>query len=538
MAKRPDRVNAPCERRAVRGEKTVVIGAGVGGLTAATLLAARGCDVTVVEKADAPGGKMRQLSPGGRPIDAGPTVFTMRWVFDEIFDAAGACFADEVALHPLAVLARHAWSPEQCLDLFADIDASVDAIAAFSSAAEAARYRDFCDQAARTYATLERPFLRGTRTSALGLTGRIGLTRLGDMASIRPFASLWRVLGRHFQDPRLRQLFGRYATYSGSSPFLAPATLMLIAHVERAGVWAVGGGMHAVAQALQRLAERQGARFRFGAGCRRIEVSNGAVSGVVLDTGETIAATRVVANCDPSALGAGLFGAAAASSVAATRRADRSLSALCWVIDAPTGGFDLTHHNVFFSGDYLREFDRLTRDRAVPDDPSVYVCAQDRSPACAMPGPGAPERLQIIVNAPADGDIAPLSSKEIDLCATRMRASLARCGLTIDATPDHSMFTSPKGFEALFPATGGALYGRATHGWAAAFRRPGARTRLPGLYLAGGATHPGAGVPMAALSGCRAAESVLADCSSTRPSRRAVTAGGMSMRSARTGASG
>jgi 1-hydroxycarotenoid 3,4-desaturase len=522
----------------VRSEKVVVIGAGVGGLTAAALLAARGCDVTVVEKTEAPGGKMRQLSPGGRPIDAGPTVFTMRWVFDEIFAAAGACFADEVGLHPLAVLARHAWSETEQLDLFADIEASVDAIARFSSPAEADRYRVFCDQAAQTYATLERPFLRGTRTSPLGLTARIGLTRLGDMASIRPFASLWRVLGRHFHDPRLRQLFGRYATYSGSSPFLAPATLMLIAHVERTGVWAVEGGMHAVALALQRLAERHGARFHFGAGCKCIEMSNGAVSGVVLDTGEAIAATRIIANCDPSALGAGLLGATATASVVATRRADRSLSALCWVIDAPTDGFDLSHHNIFFSRDCAREFGQLTRDRAVPDDPTVYVCAQDRSPASQTSAPGAPERLQIIVNAPADGDIAPLSPQEIETCATRMQASLARCGLTIAATPDRTVLTTPTAFEALFPATGGALYGRATHGWVAAFRRPGTQTALPGLYLAGGATHPGAGVPMAALSGCRAAESVLADCSSTRPSRRAATAGGMSMRSARTGASG
>ncbi len=493
----------------MQGRKVVIVGAGIGGLSAAALLSARGCDVTLVEKEAGPGGKVRQLSPMGRPVDAGPTVFTMRWVFDELFAAAGGDFGSTVALRPLEILARHCWD-SACLDLFADTARSADAIAQFAGPDDARRFTEFSEQAARTYRTLEKPFLRGSSTSAVGLTGRIGFWKLGDMASIRPFASYWNTLGRYFRDPRLRQLFGRYATYGGSSPFAAPATLMLIAHVEQAGVWSVAGGMRMIAQALADLPAANGATLRYGEGCRSINTAGGAVNGVTLANGERLPADCVVFNGDPSALGAGMLGEAVTGSATRTASRDRSLSAWVWAADAAASGFPLDRHNVFFSSDYAEEFDQIA-GRGLPGDPTVYVCAQDR------PGEVAgPERLQIIVNAAASGDTHSPSAGEIDACEERMFARLARSGLTLDRDPARRMLTTPAGFEALFPATGGALYGRATHGWAAAFKRPGARTAIPGLYLAGGATHPGAGVPMAALSGCRAAESVLADSVSTR----------------------
>lgn len=515
-----------------------MIGAGMGGLTAAALLSARGFHVTVVEKAMSPGGKMRQLSPLGRPIDAGPTVFTMRWVFDEIFAASGDDLEDHLELSRLDILARHAWPDGSRLDLHADLSESAEAIAAFAGPEESARFIQFSRQAAQTYRTLEQPFLRGSRTSPLGLTWRIGPANVPAMASIRPFSSYWRQLTKHFRDPRLRQLFGRYATYSGASPFAAPATLMLIAHVEQQGVWSVKGGMDAVARAVEGLARKHGAEFRYGAGCHQIEVEQGRASGIVLDNGERLSADRIVANCDPSAIASGLFGAGARTAVRAVTPNDRSLSALCWVIDAPAKGFPLSRHNVFFSGDYRHEFAEIGRTGRPALDPTVYLCAQDRDQPGAAFVPGASERMQIIVNAPPNGDIRPLSEQEIATCETRMFDRLTAAGLTVDQSEDRRMLTTPTAFDQLFPATGGALYGRATHGWASAFRRPGSRTAIPGLYLAGGATHPGAGVPMAALSGCRAAESIMLDCSSTLPSRPAAIAGGISTPSATTGATG
>jgi 1-hydroxycarotenoid 3,4-desaturase len=506
--------------------RVIVIGAGVGGLTAATLLAAQGCAVTVIEKAPASGGKMREIVIDGAGIDAGPTVFTMRWVFDAIFADAGTSLDAHLTLIPVDRLARHAWGSGGRLDLFADLAASEAAIGDFAGAANARGFRSFCVEAARAYNTLERPFLRSGRTGPVGLAGRVGANRPADLLNIHPFSTLWRALGTHFSDPRLQQLFGRYATYSGSSPYLAPATLMLIAHVESEGVWVVAGGMHRVARALESVATGHGARFRYNADVAEIRVGAGGATGVRLASDEVIDADHVIVNADPSAVADGHFGDAARGAVAVTPRGKRSLSALTFTLAATTRNFELLRHNVFFADDYANEFSDIFARHRLPATPSVYVCAQDRDAGHAVPDR---ERLHMIINAPATGDSHAFTPEEIQSCATQTFALLARCGLDVERRNHATVATTPTDFNQRFPATGGALYGRASHGWAASFQRPGAITRIPGLYLAGGATHPGAGVPMAALSGRQAAMAVLDRSSTARSAPRAMR-GGMSTR--------
>jgi len=507
----------------------VVIGAGIGGLTAAATLAAHGLEVVLVERAAAPGGKMRTIEIAGRKLDAGPTVFTLRAVFEEIFADAGASLDDHLALRPVEVLARHAWSERERLDLFADLGRSAEAIGAFAGPAEARGYRQFCARARKIYQTLEEPFIRAARPAnplALGLA--VARRRLGDLRRIDPFATLWRALGGHFRDPRLRQLFGRYATYMGSSPFQAPATLMLIAHVERAGVWLIEGGMHTLVAALAGLAGRHGATLRFGVEARALIVRSGRVAGVELADGERFKASAVVLNADVAALADGRFGPAGVHAVPRLSTATRSLSALTWNMVATTEGFPLLRHNVFFSGDYAREFHDLFERYRLPAAPTVYVCAQDRDDRDDN-APGGPERLFCLVNAPPTGDRYAFERSEIEPCEEQTFHLLERCGLHVQRRPEMTVVTTPADFERLFPATGGALYGQASHGWMASFRRPGARSRIPGLYLAGGSAHPGAGVPMAALSGRLAARSLIEDLTSRRRLHRTAMPGGTSM---------
>lgn len=510
----------------------VVIGAGAGGLAAAIDLARQGLKVTLLEAAAAPGGKLRQLMAGGVGVDSGPTVFTMRWVFDGLFEAAGSRLEDHLRLEPLHILARHAWAAGSQLDLYADARESAEAIGRFSSAAEARRFLAFCDQARKVYDTLEAPYIRSSRpdpaslTRAIGWGGTLALSRLG------PFRDLWRALAKHFHDPRLQQLFGRYATYCGSSPLQAPATLMLVAHVEMLGVWGVQGGMVALSRALADLAERLGVVSRFQARVQEIILRSGRVCGVRLSDGETIDADAVVFNGDVNALAQGLLGGGARPAVPAVPVQDRSLSALTWSIHSAAGGFPLVRHNVFFDDDYVSEFTDIFKHRRLPRKPTVYVCAQDRSDAAQANGP---ERLLVLVNAPAVGDLRgassasggtgdagsghpALSETELLDCERRVARLMQRCGLQISGWPDaveasmrdRIVRTSPIDFETRFPATGGALYGRASHGWLSAFARPDATTAIEGLYVAGGSAHPGPGVPMAALSGRLAAAALVA----------------------------
>lgn len=498
-------------------ERIIVVGAGIGGLAAALLLAARGAEVLVLEAQAAPGGKMREVKVAGQAIDAGPTVLTMRWVFDAICEAAGEELDAHVTLKPLDVLARHAWDDRGHLDLRGDVAQSAEAIGQFAGAAQARGFLGFSAEARAIHDLLKAPFLLAQKPGPLGLALHRGLAGLPAMTRINPFETMWHALRRHFTDPRLVQLFARYATYCGASPFSAPATLMLVAHVEQEGVWAVEGGMHRLAVALEQMALRHGAQFRYGAAVARIVTEGKRVTAVVTGEGERLPCADVIFNGDANALASGLLGPDVASAARQVPARKRSLSALTWCCLARSRGFPLHRHNVFFSPDYAQEFRDLAS--GLPRQPTVYVCAQDRPDK-----EPAADRLLVLVNARAGLALRPGAMAEAEAA---MQRRLDACGLDIDWTEAESAVTGPEDFGKRFPATGGALYGRASHGWMASFQRPAAATRIPGLYLAGGSVHPGPGVPMAALSARLAVEALLARRASTRRLHTTATAGGM-----------
>jgi 1-hydroxycarotenoid 3,4-desaturase len=504
--------------------KVVIVGAGMGGLSSAMLLAHQGLDVTVVEAAGVPGGKVHSREVAGVHIDSGPTVFTMRWVFDALLQSVGTSVEAEMQISPLKVLARHFWPDGSQLDLSADAQESESAIAAWSGGDEALRFREFCKTTHQLYATLEGPMIRAQRPNMGGFMADLGMGGLGVLARLGPMRSLWQQLGHQFNDPRLRQLFARYATYCGSSPWQSPATLMLIAQVEMDGVWSVEGGMVGMAQSLARVARRHGAVFRYNSTARCIEKRHGRVCGVQLQSGEFLPADRVIFNGDAAALRQGLLGDAARSAIPKAVP-PRSLSALTWSMHTPTEGVALDRHNVFFQESYASEFEDIFDRQRLPLQPTVYVCAQDQPVGVT---PGMAERIFCLVNAPACGDGNGITEEALDQCQTHTFNHLRQLGLHLQPTTSQCIRTTPQDFHQRFPASGGALYGQATHGWTSIFSRPGSTTPLQGLYLAGGSVHPGPGVPMAALSGQRAAEAVMASLVSTSTSPMGATFGGMS----------
>ena len=314
----------------IQEKPVVVIGAGIAGLSAALRLAAADCPVVVFESADAPGGKMRQVDTGLGPVDSGPTVFTLRAIFDELMEGVGCRLDDLMTTRPLDVLARHAWGREARLDLFADRERSADAIGEFAGAAEARGYMAFCEEARRMYETLEHSMLRAPRPNPVSLGWRARSVGLSGLLGLKPFQSMWQALSAHFTDARLQQLFGRYATYCGSSPWQAPATLMLIAHVEQEGVWQLEGGMQSLASGLARAAVRSGVEFRHGQSVEEILLEHGRVAGVRPAGCAPVPCQQVVCTADPAALRAGLLGSAAARAVSAKPGCERSLSAVTW----------------------------------------------------------------------------------------------------------------------------------------------------------------------------------------------------------------
>ncbi|MEL7538749.1 MAG: 1-hydroxycarotenoid 3,4-desaturase CrtD [Pseudomonadota bacterium] len=483
----------------------IVIGAGMGGLAAAAELAAQGFAVTQFERHPVPGGKMREVRVGDRGIDSGPTVFTMRWIFDGLFAACDRQLEDYVGIHAADHLARHSWTGGARLDLYANTERSVEAIAAFSDQQNANAYREFVRDSGQIFDTLDQSFMRASRPGMLELSRRVGLLRTGDLLATRPFITLWKELQRRFSDPRLVQLFGRYATYCGSSPFDAPATLMLIAEAERRGVWYVDGGMQRFAEALARLGTELGVSLRLGCGVNEILTSAGRVTGVIDADGQAHNADCVIYAGDTDALATGQLGAAVKRAAPERRNDECTLSAVTLSLVGAVRGWELGHHTVLFGDDYPAEFDAIFKRRTLPSSPTLYLCAQDREgdPSSAPND----ERLFVLMNAPP----THLDDDLLQEARQRITAQFSDHGLTVDATDNDIVMTSPNEFDALFAGSRGSLYGRVTHGWRGSFQRSGSRSAVPGLYLAGGSVHPGAGIPMATQSGRLASACVVSD---------------------------
>jgi 1-hydroxycarotenoid 3,4-desaturase len=502
--------------------RAIVIGAGVAGLATALRLRADGLSVTLLDRHGHAGGKMRTTPSDAGPVDAGPTVLTMRHVFDDLFASVGERLDDHVSLIPQDILARHVWSDGSTLDLHADLEASAAAIAGFAGPASADDFRNFHRRTARLYRAFDAPMMQASAPKIAKLVTTV-LGEPGLVTAMAPLSSLRSMLRRQFRDPRLAQLFGRYATYVGGAPHLSPALLSLIWQAEASGVWVVKGGMHRLAEAMRDLAIAHGVEIGFATHVDRITTRHGRAIGVDTAEGRHLAADIIVYAGDPRALATGCMGAELKIVAPQTATQPRSFSARVHSFAARPAGRPLAHHNVFFAADPDSEFRDLAAGR-LPVEPSLYLCAEDRGQAGGI---STLERFEIITNAPATSSTTN-DPTELDQWHHQIMQRLATFNVTFTPQPTAASITTAEKFGAMFPATMGALYGQTPHGMTAALKRPTAATPIKGLWLAGGGTHPGAGVPMATLSAKHAAEAILCDRTSTSPLARTATRGGMS----------
>lgn len=474
----------------------IIVGAGVGGMATALRLIAAGVGVTIVEAASNAGGKMRTVPSTAGPVDAGPTVLTMRWVFDDLFATVDEDINDHVTLTRADTIARHFWSDGTILDLCADQEQSTANVQSVFGTKAAAEFTSFANRAQRLFEAFDKPMMQTSAPSTFAIA-KVVMRDPRLVMAMAPHKTLAGMLDSSFTDPKLRQLFGRYATYVGGSPYLSPALLSLIWHAEGTGVWAVKGGMHALARAMADLIVAKGGTIRFDTPATQI-------TGTSVTTPDgTLTADAVVFNGDPRALRHRFD----IKTVPVSATDPRSLSANVMAFAAIQQGSVLSHHNVFFCDDPRDEFDPVAHGKT-PTDATLYVCAQDRGGGRI---PTSPERFEIIANAPPCTDHDTRNELDAKTCQTQITTRLAKMGLTFSPMPDATTLTTPADFHAMFPASLGSLYGRSPHGMTAGLKRPTARTATKGLYLAGGGAHPGAGVPMATLSGLHAAEAIAMD---------------------------
>lgn len=489
--------------------KAIIIGAGLGGLAAAIRLAARGVGVTVLEKNATPGGKVNIQRGGGYTFDTGASLLTMRHVVDDLFESAERRTADYLDIQPLDPICRYRWSDGATLDASTDLTKTERAIHEIAPE-DVAGFRHFLDDARRKYEVAARTFLAHSLND---LPRLLRPRHARDLALISSLRTLDAHVGKYFRSPYLRQLFNRYATYNGSSPFRTPATFALVPFVEFGlGAWYVGGGMYRLPAALARLSEELGVEIRTGAEVEKILIEGGRARGVRLVDGATRRADVVVSNADAVETYRRLIAPEARRAFATRRlaRIEPSSSGFVLLLGARRRYAQLAHHNIFFSGDYAAEFRAMFDDLRPAADPTVYVSATSRTDPTQAPD--GHENLFVLVNAPATSDRTSWTKETENYCRLIIE-KLEHYGLTdLEASIDYRRTITPEDFRTIYGAHRGSIYGISSNKWTNAFLRPPNRARdIGGLYFVGGATHPGGGIPLVLLSGKMTAELLLRD---------------------------
>ena len=480
-----------------------MIGAGIAGLATTLRLAKIGIRVSLLERHDHVGGKIWTVPSAAGPIDAGPTALTLRHVFDDLFANAGEHIEDHVELVRQESIARHFWPDGSQLDLYDDPDASYEAIKAFCGDKSAREFCEFSRQARDLFNAYEIPMIQTPAPNMSTMSETLIRKDRSLIPMLAPFSTLKAMLHSSFSEPRLRQLFGRYATCIGASPTHAPSILALIWHTEAAGTWAIKGGIHKLAEAIAKLAIKSGADIQTGVHVERVDRGLHGQYRVQLADGRNIPCNAMVYAGDPRALAAGKLGLGFKSCAAHTLDTSRSFSARVHTFAAKVSGPKLARHNILFSDDAEDEFADLMADR-LPCNPSIDIYALDR-------GMGEPvpelERFKFVTNAPARAtDLECISDWH-----PKIMAMISRFGLEFGPGPSAADIITENDFARMFPGSLGALYGQSPHGLISSFKRPTARTHLPGVYLAGIGCQPGGGLPMVATSGQHAAEAILND---------------------------
>jgi phytoene desaturase len=489
-----------------------VVGGGLGGLAAACTLAARGYPVVLFERNAWLGGKAAVLSEDGFRFDMGPTILTLPSVLRRIFEEAGRELEQELDLVPLDPQWRCFFEDGTALDLVADPEdmaESMDAFAPESGAGDG--YRRFIKLARRLHDISERyVFWRsiGSLRDTFATGGSL-LSVLYDVLRMSPGHTVAGTIRAYIREPRIAQMLDHYTQYVGSSPFEAPAILCGIASMQSGeGVWYPMGGTGAVPRALAKLAKDLGVEVRIGTGVRSMRIDGGAVSGVETEDGETIPLGAVVSNADSVRTYHELLGGETAKRFDRRRRYEPACSGVVLYLGLDRPYEHLLHHNFVFSRDAEEEFEAIYKRGEPAPDPSCYLCAPAQTEAGVAPEGG--EALYVLVHTPYLRPKHDWSRLLPEYRATILEKLARTAGLKdLEERIVFESALTPADIHRRYSVLQGAIYGLASHGrFRGAFKPANRSPLVEGLYLAGGAAHPGPGMPMVLMSGWIAADAL------------------------------
>ena len=477
-----------------------IIGAGVGGLSAALAVASRpGWEVVVIEAADSPGGKVGVASVDGVEFDTGPSLLTLPSIVEEVAGQAGFQLDEELTLFRPEPMGRYRFSDGTWFDVGPDRETTVRNIADGLGDGAARQFDEFMDYARRIWEAAAPHFVLGG-SPTMGTALKLGLKGLKAFRAIDPMSTMLEAIETRVSDARIQSVLLRYATFNGSDPRRAPATLNCISWVDHGiGGWGVEGGMYRLVEVLEQLGKRVGARYVYDSAVTSIQ-PDGRRFRVRSQRCDLDDVHAVIVNADVRHLCDSLW--EGGDDHGLSQDDELSTSGFTAVIRARRRSPKRrpAHEIVYERSDYLEEFADLFDRRRPPDEPTIYLCAREK--AHRAEGWADEEPLFVMVNAP------PMTAQTADVDWARLEADVVerlRRRELIDADDEVVWRRTPVELAKRFPGSRGSLYGAASNSRFSAFQRPANRVDgIDGMYLASGSAHPGGGVPLCIQSGRRA----------------------------------
>ncbi|MGB3849117.1 MAG: 1-hydroxycarotenoid 3,4-desaturase CrtD [Tunicatimonas sp.] len=472
-----------------------VVGAGIAGIASAIRLANKGFRVTVFEANSYPGGKLSEVVQDGYRFDAGPSLFTMPELVEELFELAGEQAEDHFRYRRLAVNCHYFYEDGTFVEAFAESEDFVRELAQKTGEAPQNIQRAL-QQSAFLYDHLAELFMHRSLHRGSTFVNRAALRSYLSLPRLDFFRTMHQANRQRFTDPRVVQLFNRYATYNGSDPHQTPATMNIIPHLEFGrGAYFPERGMYSITTSLCELAKRQGVQFHFGARVERILLQGGKVRGLRVN-GENQEADVVVSNMDVVSTYRRLLPNVAPPARLLNQPKSSSALIFYWGIRQAFESLDL--HNIFFSRNYRAEFEHIFQHRSVHYDPTVYLNITSKyKPDDAPPGC---ENWFTMINVPNNSgqDWDGLIDRARDHIIAKLSRMLDTDVAALIATES---ILDPRSIESKTSSSQGALYGNSSNNRYAAFLRHANFSRkLRGLYFCGGSVHPGGGIPLSLLS--------------------------------------
>ena len=484
--------------------KISVVGAGIGGMSAAARLAKQGHQVTVFENSDQSGGKCRTEWFGDYAFDTGPSLLTLPAVFRDLFLKTGKRIEHVLDISPVDPAFNYNFADGSKVTFpnlsnpktYLEIEKSFGISASNS-------WRQIIERSEKMWEASRDSFIESELTSIWPLLLRRNL--INQINQISPFTSLRSLSEKLNLDPHLKMIIDRYATYTGSDPRSAPAVLLTIAFVESTfGAWHIKGGIGQLSVALEQRCRDLGVDFQFKSLVTKILVERNKVEGVVLSDGKIIKSDLVVSNSDAEYTFNSLIGNEVSSARGERRKlksATKSLagfSLLLGLDNKKSKPVDVKHHNVYFPENYDLEFDQIFTQKVPVTDPTIYLCAPKDS---SMVKGADKEAWFVLVNAPRHEPELGWDWKDGGQeYAQKIISKMDDLGLNVTNRLDFMEYRTPADLENYAMAPGGSIYGTSSNSPVSAFLRARNRSKVKGLFCVGGSAHPGGGLPLVGIS--------------------------------------